>query len=165
MDEIAKRVRALADERGKNKERELARAADLTPVHVNKIIARGGENTSGTTLAKIAKAGGVTLDWLVTGDAPRSRVAFGQTDRERALAVFLESPNDLARKVGARIAAKSFKGAESWDAVLWLKTLINEYDRASVAPDAIDEETEVERAKHAAVRGANKMPRKQTDPK
>jgi transcriptional regulator with XRE-family HTH domain len=161
VDEIAKRVRALADERGPKKERELARDAKLTPVHVNKILTRGGKNTSATTLAKIAQAGGVTLDWLVTGEGPRVRDV-GRTPREIATAVFLGSDNELARRVGQRVAITDFKGTESWDVVMWLRTLVHEFDRANANPTAYDAETAAELERHRAHRAPHPMP---TNPK
>lgn len=159
VDEIAKRIRALADERGEKKERELSRAAGLEPTNVGKILKRGGENTTGTTLAKIAKAGGVTLDWLVTGEGPRVR-SDARTPREIATAVFLGSDNELARKVGSRVAGRDYKGAASWDIVMWLKELVHEYDRAADNPEMYDAETVAELARHRAHRAKNPMPKR-----
>lgn len=67
MDPIARRLRWILEQRGQS-ERELSEKAGLSPVHVGMILARGGDRTAGTTLAKIAKAAEISLIWLITGE-------------------------------------------------------------------------------------------------
>lgn len=71
VDEIAKRIREILKERGWS-ERELSVRSGVSSSHVNKILERGGERTAVKTMGKIAKATGVTLDWLANGDGTRA---------------------------------------------------------------------------------------------
>lgn len=72
METIADRIEAILREK-KVSASALSESAGLTRVHVNKIIKRVRENPDSrienATLEAIAKAGGVTLDWLMTGRA------------------------------------------------------------------------------------------------
>jgi transcriptional regulator with XRE-family HTH domain len=69
VDTIADRIRSILRERGWS-ERALSERAGLSPVHIGKILDRGGGRAGADTLARIASAAGVSLDWLITGHAP-----------------------------------------------------------------------------------------------
>lgn len=67
MDAVAERLRWVLDQLGISA-RDLSEKAQISPTHVSTILERGGSRTAGTTLAKIAKAAGISLRWLITGE-------------------------------------------------------------------------------------------------
>jgi transcriptional regulator with XRE-family HTH domain len=75
-EDIADRVASL---RGKMGQAEFAKLAGLSPGAIGNIEART-RSGSATTLAKIAKACGVRIEWLLDGSEPKHAVGSGASD-------------------------------------------------------------------------------------
>ena len=125
VDGIAARIREVLDAR-RWSERELSARAGLAPVHVGKILDRGGSRAGGETLAKIAKAAGVSLEWLVTGEGPRdleTRVEYTDDYPARAplLAALRSSGDPFDAAVLAELKLTTYSGAENLTLSEWIE--------------------------------------------
>jgi transcriptional regulator with XRE-family HTH domain len=71
---LAERVKSILEEMQISR-RELSRRAGLHPSHVEQLTANRVARPSQDVLDKIARAAGVSLEWLATGTGPRTRTS------------------------------------------------------------------------------------------
>lgn len=111
MDPVATRIQQLMDE-ARWTAGELSRHAGLSDAHVQVLLTRGATRTSGETLAKIAAACSVNLEWLVTGNGPKGLKVYAGEDDPRVKNL----PDYLGHLAVARTLRPAF-GEYVWKAV------------------------------------------------
>lgn len=73
-DPVSERIRHLMELRGWSA-RQLSIRAGLTESHVTLLLRRGASKAEAATLGKIAAAGDVALEWLLSGDGAMAEAA------------------------------------------------------------------------------------------
>lgn len=138
METIGDRIKAILARLDINAS-ELSRRAGLSRAHVGKIIARSANPNAGfehDTMVAIAKAGGVSLDWLMTGKADETTPPLVQTSIRVEHTERYAGRAEAARAMEGLVEPEAISSVGQWDlnatqdpGALWWIERIKEADR------------------------------------